>query len=246
MDLTGRIAVVTGVGKRTGLGYELCRQLTAQGCRVYLTARRAEVARELAATLRPEAPAETLPFALDVAKPEEIEALRAAVEIRFGKLDILINNATGISPFGETAAEADLNAARAVFETTLFGTWAVCQSLSPLLRQSDAGRIVTISSGSGSHGDALFGLTTGDKMGASYSVAKAALNALTARLASEEANAGLRVNAVCPGFTATFEGGEAMGARPVAESAKGVLWAVSIPNDGPTGGFFRDGERLPW
>lgn len=80
----------------------------------------------------------------------------------------------------------------------------------------------------------------------SYAVAKAALNALTVKQASEERAHGVLVNAVCPGFTATFEGGEAMGARPVRDGARSVVWAALLPDDGPTGGFFRDGEALGW
>lgn len=83
-------------------------------------------------------------------------------------------------------------------------------------------------------------------MGTSYAVAKAALNALTVKFANEEKAYGILVNAVCPGFTATFEGGEQMGARPVKDGAASVAWAALLPDDGPTGGFFRDGQPLPW
>ena len=75
---------------------------------------------------------------------------------------------------------------------------------------------------------------------------KAALNALTTTMAAELAGTSVLVNAVCPGLTATFPGAEAMGARPVEESARGVVWACTLPADGPTGGFFRDGRPLPW
>ncbi|MFM7445410.1 MAG: SDR family NAD(P)-dependent oxidoreductase, partial [Tabrizicola sp.] len=107
------------------------------------------------------------------------------------------------------------------------------------------GRLVNVSSGAGSHGDTAFGLTTDNAMGTSYAVAKAALNALTAKLAKEETS-GVKINAVCPGFTATFPGGAEMGARPVSEGAASILWAADLPQDGPTGGFFRDGKPLPW
>ena len=132
------------------------------------------------------------------------------------------------------------------FDTTVIGTWTLTRALLPLLSASARGRIVNVSSGAGSHGDRAFGLTTDNAMGPGYGIAKAALNALTARLAHEHAASGLKINAVCPGFTATFDGGAEMGARPVEEGAASVVWAAVLDDDGPNGGFFRDGEPLPW
>lgn len=120
------------------------------------------------------------------------------------------------------------------------------QTLLPLLANSAQGRIVNVSSGAGSHGDLQFGLTTGGGSVASYGISKAALNALTTKFATELVGTGILVNAVCPGLTATAPGMEAMGARPVAEGAASVIWAALLPNDGPSGGFFRDGQPLPW
>ena len=105
----------------------------------------------------------------------------------------------------------------------------------PLLRRSPHPRLVNVSSGGGSI----------SSMGAgtpAYSVSKAALNALTLKLAAELRDRGILVNAVCPGWVATDMGGA--GGRPVEEGAASVLWAVDLPDDGPTGGFFRDGQRL--
>ena len=185
--------------------------------------------------------------ALDVTKSASIAALQGAIGRDHGRLDVLINNATGMSAFGEEAAIADLDAARKVMDVTLFGSWSLIEAMLPLVRENDHGRIVNLSSGAGSDGDPIFGLGTDISMGAGYGAAKAALNALTHRLAHEEAGrdgSTVRINAVCPGFRATFEGGEAMGARPPAESAKGVLWAARLLDDGPNGGLFRDGEPL--
>jgi NAD(P)-dependent dehydrogenase (short-subunit alcohol dehydrogenase family) len=130
-------------------------------------------------------------------------------------------------------------------ETNLFGAWRTTQALLPLLRRSRRGRIVNVSSGAGSHGDPRFGLAAGPGM-TSYAVSKAALNALTVKLALELGEDGILVNAVCPGLTATAPGMEAMGARPVAEGAASVVWAATLPANGPTGGLFRDGRALPW
>lgn len=236
-----RTALVTGVGKPTGLGYEIARVLAARGNRVWLVARTEVQAKAMAATLT----GDVVPVAIDLADRAAIPALAARVAADGRALDVLINNAAAVAPWGETAAGADLDVALGVLNVTLMGTWAMCQALMPLLRASKAGRLVNVSSGAGSHGDQAFGLTTANGMGTSYAVAKAALNALTAKLAREETS-GVRINAVCPGFTATFEGGAAMGARPVAEGAASILWAADLPDDGPTGGFFRDGKPLAW
>ena len=240
-----RIALVTGVGRAEGIGYEVCRQLAAQGMTVLLTARKREEAGPLADALRQEG-LDVKPYVLDINSEESVRALADTIEQEFGHLDILINNAAGMNAFGEQAATADLKAAHNVLETTLFGNWRMCQVMLPLIRKSKSGRIVNVSSGAGSHGDKLFGMTTQNQMGTSYAVAKTALNGLTAKLAFEEKTPHLLINAVCPGFTATFEGGQSMGARPVADGAASVIWAALLTDDGPTGGFFRDGKPLPW
>jgi NAD(P)-dependent dehydrogenase (short-subunit alcohol dehydrogenase family) len=246
MANTERVALVTGVGKSTGIGFALCEKLAQAGFKVVLTARQEQSADTLAAQLNARFPESTTAFQLDVSKLDDVAALRDWVESRFGKLDLLINNAAALSPFGEKAATANLDASQRVMDVILFGTWRLCQALLPALRRSEAGRIVNVSSGAGSHGDKAFGLATDNMMGTSYGVAKAALNALTVIMAREEKTPSLRINAVCPGFTATFEGAEAMGARPVSAGADSVLWAALIDNDGPTGGFFRDGKPLDW
>jgi NAD(P)-dependent dehydrogenase (short-subunit alcohol dehydrogenase family) len=241
MNLTGRIALVTGVGKETGIGFALAQSLAAEGATVIVTARSPDGAEAMAARIGSGAEA----LALDISDGASVASAAAAVEGRHGHLDILISNAAAAGVWGQKAGEADLGAVRATLDVTLLGTWAVAQAFLPLLRRSDAGRLVNVSSGAGSHGDPAFGLTTGNAMGAAYGVAKAGVNALTALLATEE-ESGVKINAVCPGFTATFPGGEQMGARPPADSVPGILWAATLPEDGPSGGFFRDGRPLPW
>ncbi|MEN0066818.1 MAG: SDR family NAD(P)-dependent oxidoreductase, partial [Myxococcota bacterium] len=161
-------------------------------------------------------------------------------------IDVLVNNASATSSFGETPSTTDMNTATRALDVTLLGAWRVIQAFLQHLRRSAHGRVVNVSSGAGSHGDPTFGLTTDNAMGPTYAVAKAALNALTVCWANELEGDGVLVNAVGPGFTATFEGGEGMGARPVAEGAASVVWGCLLPDDGPTGGFFRDGQPVPW
>jgi NAD(P)-dependent dehydrogenase (short-subunit alcohol dehydrogenase family) len=237
------VALVTGAGRLRGIGFEVARQLAQRGVRVVLTARDRAAAEARAAELRAEQ-LDVVASELDVADASSADELARSIERDFGRLDILVNNAAGTSPYGEKAAAADLAQAHRVLEATLFGAWRVSQALLPLLERSAHPRLVNVSSGAGSHGDPVFGLTTANAMGTGYAVAKAALNALTVKLANE--NPAVRINAVCPGFTATFDGGEQMGARPVHEGAASVVWAALLPDDGPTGGFFRDGQPLPW
>jgi NAD(P)-dependent dehydrogenase (short-subunit alcohol dehydrogenase family) len=239
------VALVTGCGRREGIGYEVCRQLAARGMTVLLTARDGDRARALAAELAA-AGLDVRPCALDVTDEASIRAAAIAVESGAGRLDVLVNNAAAYPKKPHPATTADVDEARRVFDVTLFGTWRVTRAFAPLLRHAPRGRIVNVSSSGGSHGDAALGLRVNASMGPAYGVSKAALNALTAKLAVELGPDGVKVNAVCPGFTATFKGAEALGARPVAEGAAGIVWAATLPDDGPTGGFFRDCTPLPW
>jgi NAD(P)-dependent dehydrogenase (short-subunit alcohol dehydrogenase family) len=236
------VALVTGAAR--GLGHEVARLLAEQGFDVIVTARDPEAAAAAADRLGPGVSA--LPFGLDIADPARVRAAAEALTEQPGRLDVLVNNAAAYVDWTETATGADLDAAHAVLETNLFGTWRLTQALLPLLRRSPAARIVNVSSGAGSHDDPAFGLRARHGAAASYGISKAALNALTTTLATELAGTPILVNAVCPGLTATWPGAEAMGARPATDSAAGVVWAATLPTDGPSGGFFRDAGPLPW
>jgi NAD(P)-dependent dehydrogenase (short-subunit alcohol dehydrogenase family) len=241
--MNDRIALVSGANR--GIGLEIARQLVQQGMTVILGARTLDRAQEAADQLA----AENLrahPLALDVADDASVRRAAAEVEAAFGRLDILVNNAAAYVDWRETASGADLDSVRTVLETNLFGAWRTAQAFLPLLRRSAHGRIVNVSSGAGSHGEMQFGLTINHGASASYGISKAALNGLTAKLAAELDGTGILVNAVCPGLTATAPGMEAMGARPIPEGAASIVWGALIPDDGPNGGFFRDGKPLPW
>lgn len=235
------LALITGAAH--GLGFEVARQLAAAGADVLITARDPRAAEIAAADVDR---VTALPVGLDVADPMSVAAAAAALREGPGRLDILINNAAAFVDWSEVASSADLDAAGAVLTVNLFGAWRVSQALLPLLRSSSHPRIVNVSSGAGSHADTDFGLTARHGAAASYGIGKAALNALTSTLAAELADTPVIVNAVCPGLTATWPGAENLGARPVQESAGGVVWAATLPDDGPRGGFFRDRKPLGW
>jgi NAD(P)-dependent dehydrogenase (short-subunit alcohol dehydrogenase family) len=241
-DESGTIALVTGAAH--GIGLEVCRQLAERGWTVVLTARVLERAREAAEGLAG-LEGKVHARALDVADDASPRALAADLGWALGRVDVLVNNAGHEIDWSETAATADLREAHAVMEANLFGAWRTTQALLPLLRRSRRGRIVNVSSGAGSHGEPRFGLAA-IAAATSYAVSKAALNALTVKLALELREDEILVNAVCPGLTATTRDLEEVGARPVEEGAASVVWAATLPNSGPTGGFFRDGRALGW
>jgi NAD(P)-dependent dehydrogenase (short-subunit alcohol dehydrogenase family) len=150
---------------------------------------------------------------------------------------VLINNAAINYDTWQSGVEADLGVVREALETNLLGAWRTAQACLPLLRRSPHGRLVNVSSGAGSLADMGAGTPA-------YSVSKAALNAMTRILAAELSEDGVLVNSVCPGWVATDMGGS--GGRPVEDGAASVMWAVLLGDDGPTGGFFRDGKPVDW
>jgi NAD(P)-dependent dehydrogenase (short-subunit alcohol dehydrogenase family) len=240
----GRVVLVTGAAR--GIGKEVARQLAGLGATVLVSARDADHAQAAAKELRLTGDVRPLPVDLDVADDTRGHQAAAALERDPGRLDVLVNNAAAYVDWAETAAGADLAATRQVLEVNLFGPWRLTNALLPLLRRSPHPRVVNVSSGAGSHGDDQFGLARRGGAAASYGISKAALNALTSTLAAELAGTPILVNAVCPGLTATWPGAEAMGARPVTEGAASVLWAATLPDDGPSGELRRDGQPLPW
>jgi NAD(P)-dependent dehydrogenase (short-subunit alcohol dehydrogenase family) len=228
------IVLVTGANR--GIGLEVCRQLAEKGYTVILGARDLKKGEEATATLKREG-LEVLPRQLDVSDKPSIERLRDQVESEFGRLDVLVNNAAILYDTWQRVLNADLNVVREAFETNTLGAWQMCQAFVPLLRKSQHPRIVNVSSEAGS----LASMGSGTP---AYNVSKVALNALTKMLASELRGDRILVNSVCPGWVATDMGGA--GGRPVREGAASVVWAVTLPDNGPTGGFFRDGKPLAW
>jgi NAD(P)-dependent dehydrogenase (short-subunit alcohol dehydrogenase family) len=221
------VALVTGANR--GIGLEVCRQLAERGYVVVLGARDPEKGERAARSLGGDVRA----VQLDVSDPESVRAAAAGLD----RLDAIVNNAAILYDTWQRGVDADLDQVREALDTNLLGAWRVTQATLALLRRSPAGRIVNVSSGAGALNDMGGGTPA-------YRTSKAALNALTRILASELRGDRILVNAICPGWVATDMGGA--GGRPVSEGAAGIVWAVELPDDGPTGGFFRDGRPIAW
>jgi NAD(P)-dependent dehydrogenase (short-subunit alcohol dehydrogenase family) len=226
---TAWVAVVTGANR--GIGLEVDRQLADRGFDVVVGARDAAKGRAAAVEIG----ADSHP--LDVADDGSVTAFAAWLRRSKGRLDVLVNNAAVHYDTGQRASAADLRVVSEAVQVNLLGAWRTTVALLPLMTRG--GRIVNVSSGAGS-----FTETAGAAGVPAYSVTKAALDMLTVKLAAELGPRGITVNAVCPGWVATDMGGP--GGRPVAQGAAGVVWAATLPDDGPTGGFFRDGRPVPW
>ncbi|MEM8859443.1 MAG: SDR family NAD(P)-dependent oxidoreductase [Chloroflexota bacterium] len=224
------IAVVTG-GNR-GIGKEVCRQLAEKGYVVYLCSRDLAKGEAAARDLGLDG---VIPAQLDVTDQVSVDQLKAQVEQEQGRLDALVNNAAINYDTWQRTLSADIDNVKETMETNLYGPWRMAMAFAPLLRLSDHPRIVNVSSGSGS-------LTDMGSETPAYGISKAALNALTIKLAGAMRSDNVLVNAVCPGWIATDMGGP--GGGPIEPGGESVVWAAVLPDDGPTGGFFRHGKRI--
>lgn len=264
MSKDPRVAVVTG-GNR-GLGLATSQQLAAAGLKVFLTSRNLERGRKVIEPLQAEG-LDITPLQLDVTDPESVARLAESLHAQVDSLDILINNA------GIAFEEFDAQVARQTIEANYFGMARVTDAILPLLRRP--ARIVMVSSSLGEltclsagrrryfldqnltraaldslmHGfvdDVKSGRHTAKGWPASaYRVSKVGVNAFTRILARELRGTGVLVNAVCPGWVKTDMGG-VDAPRAVEEGARSIVWAALLPDDGPTGGFFRDGRPISW
>jgi NAD(P)-dependent dehydrogenase (short-subunit alcohol dehydrogenase family) len=229
-----RVALVTGANR--GLGFETCRQLAQLGLTVILGARDSTKG-EIAAKQLIERGLDVVFYELDVSNQRHIGRLAHQIEQRFGRLDVLVNNAAILYDTWQSAINADLDIVNQAFTTNLFGPWKLSQACIPLMKRNRYGRIVNVSSEAGS----LHYMGSGSP---AYSVSKAALNAFSRILAADLHGTGILVNSVDPGWVATDMGGH--GGRPIEEGAKGIVWAATLPDNGPSGGFFFDGKPAPW
>jgi NAD(P)-dependent dehydrogenase (short-subunit alcohol dehydrogenase family) len=242
-DHKGKIALITGANK--GIGFEVARQLGAEGITVLMGARNPQLGEAAASKLRAEG-TDAHFIELDVTKPETIAKAAEQIRTRYDRVDILVNNAGVVAKGDGPPSVADPNAVRQVLEINFFGVLAVTQAMLPLVRNAASGRIVMVSSGLGSltwNADPNWPFAGIKPLG--YNGSKAILKMMTVQLAWELRDTPIKVNTVNPGYTATDINGNS-GTQTVEEGAAETVRQSLAPDDAPTGGFFETGGIVPW
>lgn len=234
-----RVALVTGANR--GIGFETARQLARLGIMTVLGSRSLAAGQKAAEPLAAEGLVAPV-VALDVTNPDSVRAGIAEAMGLFGRIDILVNNAgvmldvasQGMSSMSTVPADI----VRATFEVNVIGPMTMTQMVLPIMRDQGYGRIVNVSSGMGQLSE----------MGGehpAYRMSKAALNALTRVTAAEAGEGPIKVNSMCPGWVRTDMGGPDA-PRTVEQGAETAVWLATLPESGPTGGFFRDKKPIAW
>lgn len=234
-----RVALVTGANR--GMGLEIVRQLSRLGLIAVLAARDLEKGKVAAATLAAEE-FDVPVVALDVTDADSIRAAVAEVRGLFGRIDVLVNNAAilkeGLLPEDTSVLDVSGDLVNQTFLTNTVGPLRMIQATVPGMRERGYGRIVNLSSGAGQLAEMGSGFPA-------YRLSKSALNALTRTTAAELGAHEIKINSVCPGWVRTDMGGP-HATRTVEHGAETAVWLATLPEDGPTGGFFRDMKPIPW
>jgi len=231
-----RVALVTGANR--GLGFETARQLLAKGLVVVLAGRDAAALERARQTLTAEDQRRAITVQLDVTSVETIRAAQRALVEQLGSVDVLVNNAAVLLGESDGVLSIPTDDYRRTFETNLFGVIEVCRVFVPGMAHAGYGRVVNVSSGAGQ-------LATMSSYAPAYSMSKAALNAFTRILADTYRGSGVLANVVDPGWVRTEMGGPSAPRSP-EQGADTIVWLATLPDDGPTGGFFRDRSAIEW
>lgn len=243
MNTTKRVALVTGANK--GIGLEVCRQLAKMGHQIILGARNIEKGQTAARMLQNEG-LSVHAYKIDVTSESDIGGIKDFIVRTYGRLDVLVNNAGVLldpprhPPDAEGASifNTKLDTIRASLESNTFGALQLCQNLVPLMTKNGYGRVVNVSSGMGQLSDMNGGWP-------GYRISKVALNAVTRIVADETQSSNVLVNSVCPGWVRTEMGGQDADLSP-AEGADTIVWLATLPDGGPSGGFFRERRPIQW
>ncbi len=231
-----RVALVTGANR--GIGFEICRQLARKGLCVILTCRDVKKGLQAQRALAKEG-LDVLCRELDVTRRSSVTALARYLNKEQGSVDVLVNNAGVLIDKSSTSVlDEKEDVFHTALETNFFGALRVCQAVVPLMQKHGYGRVVNLSSGLGQLDD------MGDG-NAAYRTSKVALNALTRMVATATADDNILVNSMCPGWVRTDMGGPTA-SRSVEKGAEAAIWLATLPDSGPTGGFFRDKKPIPW
>jgi NAD(P)-dependent dehydrogenase (short-subunit alcohol dehydrogenase family) len=247
-DSRPRIALVTGANK--GLGAETARRLGKLGLTVIIGSREPGRGQAVAEELRADG-TEARVVPLDVTDQRTLDDAAGVVDAGFGRLDVLVNNAgVSLEQHRPAPSEVDVDLLRRIYDVNVFGVVAVTNTFLPLLRRSDAGRIVNVSSGLGSltaWADPASGLRRYAPLLLGYNTSKAALNAVTLHYAAELAQTPIKVNAASPGYVAT-DLNQHRGTMKLADegSVAAIVRLATLPDDGPTGAFLSEDGPLGW
>lgn len=227
--------LITGGNK--GIGFELAKQLAEKNFQVLLGSRDRVRGQNAVSSLQ-NLGIDVRFVELDVDNPESIQHAVEYVQVTYDRLDVLINNAGIYLDEGLKLSEEDPIILEKTMRTNLLGPYHLIRSFLPLMKQNNYGRIVNISSGYGQMEEMDYSGT------GSYKLSKLALNGLT-RIIASEVSGNIKVNAVCPGWVRTDMGGP-NASRSAEEAARSILWLAELDEDGPSGGFFRNGQRISW
>ncbi|UCD97838.1 MAG: SDR family oxidoreductase [Chloroflexota bacterium] len=229
------LAVVTGANR--GIGFETCRQLAKFGIQTILTSRDESKGRKATETLSREG-IELTYHQLDVADLGSISILKSYVMDRYQRCDILVNNAGVFLDRGMSILEVPLDTLKKTIETNFLGALNMCRAFIPIMRDQNYGRIVNVSSAMGS-------ITRMGGYSSAYKLSKLLMNGMTRISADELRGTNIKINTMAPGWVRSDMGGPSA-PRSLSQGADTIIWLATLPDDGPTGGFFENRNPTAW